>query len=146
MTRALAEAVKSSRSAVASNMTDSVIRVVAGVLSEGDKFLITQRHNDEGGLWEFPGGKVEAGESEPEALIRELREELGVDVEIGEFALETLHHYPTKSILLRSYYCRKGSGDIQLNCHQAMAWVTKNSLDDYTFSDADKPLVKLLQS
>lgn len=109
------------------------------------KILITQRHDDDGGLWEFPGGKVEAGETEPQALARELQEELDAVVAVEDFVLETLHHYPSKSILLRSYYCRLLEGDITLHCHQAKAWVSKDSLSAYPFSDADKPLVRVLQ-
>lgn len=125
-------------------MSSDVILVVAGVITDGDKVLITQRTENEGGLWEFPGGKVEPGESETEALARELWEELNVKVSVGEYLTETLHHYPTKSILLKSYRCKHVEGEITLHCHQSMAWVTKAQLDDYTFSDADKPLVALL--
>lgn len=127
-------------------MSSDVILVVAGVITDGDKVLITQRAENDGGLWEFPGGKVEPGESEPEALVRELWEELDVKVSVGEYLIETLHHYPAKSILLKSYRCKRVEGDITLHCHQNMAWVTKVQLDDYTFSDADKPLVELLKN
>ncbi|WP_407332596.1 (deoxy)nucleoside triphosphate pyrophosphohydrolase [Enterovibrio sp. 27052020O] len=123
------------------------ILVVAGVIKNGDRVLITQRHDqgDELGLWEFPGGKVEAGETDQEALARELNEELDVEVAVGGFLLETLYHYPNKSILLRSYLCESFVGDITLHCHQAMAWVSFNALSQYTFSGADQPLVKYLQ-
>ncbi|MDD1781342.1 (deoxy)nucleoside triphosphate pyrophosphohydrolase [Enterovibrio sp. ZSDZ35] len=129
-------------------MPQDAILVVAGVIRDGHKILITQRFDsDEGlGLWEFPGGKVELGESEQEALARELFEELGVEVEVGAFQLETRHTYPTKTICLRSYECTITSGEITLHCHQAMAWVDANALGDYRFSSADKPLVAKLQS
>ncbi|MBE1276765.1 (deoxy)nucleoside triphosphate pyrophosphohydrolase [Enterovibrio baiacu] len=127
-------------------MTDKPLWVVAGVVTDGERVLITQRHDTEEakGLWEFPGGKVEAGETEPEALARELKEELDITVAVGDFLTETLHHYPNKSVLLRSYRCRCETGNITLLCHQAMAWVTASELVDYDFSDADKPLVSLL--
>lgn len=126
-------------------MTTSPILVVAGVITDGDSILITQRFDHEGGLWEFPGGKVEQGETEPEALARELLEELSIKVEVGEYLTETLHHYPTKSILLKSYRCKLVEGELTLHCHQAKAWVSQSELDDYIFSDADKPLVALLK-
>ncbi|CZF77711.1 CTP pyrophosphohydrolase [Grimontia celer] len=127
-------------------MMSAPILVVAGVLTDGDKILITQRFDNEGGLWEFPGGKVEQGESEPGALVRELWEELGIKVKVGEYLTETLHHYPAKSILLKSYRCELVEGDIALHCHQAKAWITPSESDAYTFSDADKPLVELLKN
>ncbi|PMN73735.1 (deoxy)nucleoside triphosphate pyrophosphohydrolase [Enterovibrio norvegicus] len=128
-------------------MMEKPLWVVAGVVTDGERVLITQRHDTEDakGLWEFPGGKVEAGETEPEALSRELKEELDVTVEVGEFLTETLYHYPTKSVLLRSYRCRCEAGEITLHCHQAMVWVTPSELAEYVFSDADKPLVSLLR-
>ncbi|WP_028022860.1 (deoxy)nucleoside triphosphate pyrophosphohydrolase [Enterovibrio calviensis] len=128
-------------------MTLTPILVVAGVITEGDRVLIAQRHGVDGetGLWEFPGGKVEAGETEQEALARELMEELGLSVAVDDFLVETLHHYPAKSILLCSYRCKAVAGDITLHCHQAMAWVLPNELDRYCFSGADLPLVKHLQ-
>ncbi|OEE70090.1 thiamine-phosphate phosphorylase [Enterovibrio norvegicus FF-33] len=123
------------------------ILVVAGVIADGQRVLITQRYDQdsEAGLWEFPGGKVEEGETDQEALARELIEELSVEVKVGDFLLETLHHYPNKSILLRSYSCEVLKGDVTLHCHQAMAWVSPEALSRYTFSGADKPLVRQLQ-
>ncbi|MDD1794273.1 (deoxy)nucleoside triphosphate pyrophosphohydrolase [Enterovibrio makurazakiensis] len=128
-------------------MITAPVLVVAGVITDGERVLITQRHGVEGeaGLWEFPGGKVEAGETDQEALVRELVEELAINVEVGEFLVETLHHYPTKSILLRSYRCLAVAGEFTLHCHQAMAWVSPAELDRYSFSGADLPLVSYLQ-
>ena len=86
----------------------SPLHVVAGVIVRGDELLLAQRlpGGAHGGLWEFPGGKVEPGESEQQALERELEEELGVVVNVGRPCLEVTHPYPHRSIRLCAYWCR----------------------------------------
>jgi 8-oxo-dGTP diphosphatase len=96
------------------------------------------------GLWEFPGGKLENGETEQECLRRELEEELGIKVKVGEFFMENNHDYGTKSILLKAYFCDLFSGNITLNDHDMIAWVTKKELQNYEFAPADVPFIKAL--
>lgn len=114
------------------------------------RVLITQRpqHKQLGGLWEFPGGKVEAGEAPEAALVRELREELGLNVEpdaLDPFAFAS-HAYPDFHLLMPLYVIRKWSGDVILdpNAAQALAWVAPSELRSYAMPPADVVLVDRL--
>ena len=123
-----------------------VIDVAAGLVFRAGKLLITQRRPDDhlGGLWEFPGGKVEPGESFEHCLIRELREELGIEVRVGEELDEITHSYPEKTVHLRFFSCQLDSGEPRpLHCH-ALAWVTQNELGHYHFPAADAKLLEQL--
>src|SRR5215475_16044706 len=86
----------------------SVIDVAAGLIFREGKLLITKRYDDAhlGGLWEFPGGKREASESFEQCLVRELREELGIEVDVGELVESLVHDYPEKTVVLKFYRCR----------------------------------------
>ena len=126
------------------------VEVSAGLVFHHGRLLITQRRPQDhlGGLWEFPGGKREKGETFEQCLHRELREELGVDVEVGE-RLETITHaYPEKTVHLRFFRCtlRAASAAPQpLGCH-ALAWVDAIGLGDYSFPAADEQLLARLKS
>lgn len=96
-------------------------------------------------MWEFPGGKVETGESDSAALVRELQEELEVTVSVGRNLGENTFHYPDKSIRLCGYFCVVESGVMKLNCHQKVVWAEPAALKDYSFSAADMPFVALLE-
>ena len=113
--------------------------VAAAVVIEGDRVLLTQRPGGThlAGAWEFPGGKLEEHESPEAALVRELREELGVESEVGEVLDVTWWRYPTKSVLLLFYRARITAGTI---AHLGVAdhvWARREDLDGYTFPDAD---------
>src|SRR6267142_972357 len=84
------------------------VEVSAALIFHNGKLLITQRHADAhlGGLWEFPGGKREAGETFESCLVREIREELGVEIFVGELFQEIIHAYPEKTVLLRFFICK----------------------------------------
>jgi 8-oxo-dGTP diphosphatase len=119
------------------------VEVAAGLIFRNGKLLITQRHSGVhlGGLWEFPGGKREAGESFEECLARELREELGVEVQVGGLVEAITHHYPNKSVLLRFYRCTLTSGEPQaLDC-AAVKWVSAPELPAHDFPAADERLL-----
>ena len=92
-----------------------MIEVVAGIIYKNNKFLIAQRNlkKDQGGLWEFPGGKVEKNESYENALIREIKEELNADIEVDEYVGENVHHYPEKDIKLIFYKAKLLSEQIE---------------------------------
>ncbi len=124
------------------------IDVVAAVVRRADgRLLITQRLADDtlGGYWEFPGGKVEPGEELRAALAHELREELGVEAEIGAEIHRILHAYPDRDVRLYFYAARIVSGEPQNLEVADLRWVTLDELMDYQFPDADRPLLAQLR-
>lgn len=94
------------------------------------------------GLWEFPGGKVEPGETEQECLSRELREEFGVDSRVGAFVAESIYHYPTKVIRLRAYRVAFGDGPLRLNDHDRICWLPVEELHRLSWAPADLPILQ----
>ncbi len=119
------------------------LRVVAAALVRDGRLLAARRALDaaQGGLWELPGGKVEAGESDADALVRELEEELGVRVAVHQELAESLHHYPTKSILLVALRCSLDEGEPVAHEHAELRWVGRWELDSLTWAPADIPLL-----
>ncbi|HEX5399234.1 MAG TPA: 8-oxo-dGTP diphosphatase MutT [Verrucomicrobiae bacterium] len=127
---------------------NSTIEVSAALIFHKGKLLITQRHADAhlGGLWEFPGGKCEADETFEHCLIREIREELGVEISVGELFEEIVHDYAEKSVHLKFFICELISGEPKtLDC-AAFKWVSKSELDKFKFPAADARLLKKLQT
>ena len=124
------------------------IEVSAALIFHHDKLLITQRHARAhlGGLWEFPGGKREADETFEQCLIREILEELGVEISVGELFEEIAHDYPEKSVHLKFFVCQLLSGEPQpLDC-AALKWISKAELTDQQFPAADAQLLEKLKS
>ena len=125
-----------------------VIDVAAALIFRDGKLLITQRHPhaDLGGLWEFPGGKREPNETFEECLTRELREELGIEVDLGEVVESLTHEYPEKCVHLRFFRCEWKQHEPQpLGC-SACQWITLAQLKDYEFPPADARVLEKLQS
>lgn len=123
-----------------------VVLVAAAALVDADgRVLLAQRPAGKAmaGLWEFPGGKVEAGERPELALIRELREELGIDVTEACLAPLTFasHAYETFHLLMPLYVCRRWKGEMVAREGQALAWVRPVRLRDYPMPEADVPLI-----
>lgn len=121
--------------------------IAAAIIEQNGKILIAQRAKNDAlfGKWEFPGGKVEAGETLHECLKRELFEELNIHAEVGEyFCTSTFHH---KDVLFDMCVFKVPSftGEIKLNEHSAIAWVTSAELSNYIFPEPDLPIVELLQ-
>jgi mutator protein MutT len=119
------------------------IEVSAALIFHHGKLLITQRHADAhlGGLWEFPGGKREPGESFEQCLVREIREELAVDIAVGELFEEIAHDYPEKSVHLKFFICQLLAGKPQpLGC-AAFRWVGRTELAGFAFPAADALLL-----
>ncbi len=124
------------------------IEVSAALIFQGGKLLITQRHAQAhlGGLWEFPGGKREAGETFEQCLIREIREELGVEILVGKLFEEITHAYPEKSVYLKFFICELLAGEPQpLDC-AAVKWIVPMELAHFEFPAADAQLLEKLKS
>ncbi|HBV39757.1 MAG TPA: pyrimidine (deoxy)nucleoside triphosphate diphosphatase [Erwinia sp.] len=117
--------------------------VVAALIVRQGKILLAQRgpHGDQAGLWEFPGGKVEAGESQPQALQRELKEELGIDAVIGGYIASESREVNGRQIHLHAWQVAAFTGEPQLNCHQALAWCLPQQAQRYELAPADIPLL-----
>jgi 8-oxo-dGTP diphosphatase len=124
------------------------IEVAAGLIFRDGRLLITQRRADDhlGGLWEFPGGKREPGETYEGCLRRELQEELGLEVEPGELIESVTHSYPEKNVHLQFYRCTCRSGELRLLGCQAAQWITAEDLGKYCFPAADAQLLDLLRN
>ena len=130
----------------ASRSANHIIQVSAALIFHQGKLLITQRHAKShlGGLWEFPGGKREPGETFEQCLVREIREELGVEISVGKMFAEISHDYPEKSVCLKFFLCELVAGEPQpLDC-AAVKWITKKELPDYEFPAADEQLLEQL--
>lgn len=112
------------------------------------KILIAQRKRGDalGGQWEFPGGKLEAGETPEACLRRELTEEFGVDTKIGAFICSSKFEYKHLPIELLAYRAEHLSGEFKLNDHERIEWVVPADLPKYDFCSADLPVVEILRS
>jgi len=124
-----------------------IIDVAAALVFREGRLLIARRHPGThlGGLWEFPGGKRESTETFEECLDRELREELGIEVEVGELVESLTHAYPEKTVHLKFFRCGWRRCEPQpLGC-AAFKWVTPSELKDYKFPAADARLLEMLQ-
>ena len=122
-------------------------QVTAAIILKDNKVLIAQRAPGENlaGKWEFPGGKIELGETPQECLNREIREELDVGIEVLDFFGESIYAYHSGTIKLMAFWCKWISGDFTLKVHSQIAWVNQNELDLYDFAPADIPLVDKLK-
>ena len=128
--------------------TQNLVEVSAALIFRNGRLLITQRHPDAhlGGLWEFPGGKREPDETFEQCLVREIREELGVEISAGELFEDVTHAYPEKTVRLKFFLCRLVSGEPQpLGC-AAVKWIGKAELAGYQFPAADARLLGKLQA
>jgi 8-oxo-dGTP diphosphatase len=123
------------------------IEVAAALVFRDGKLLITQRHADAhlGGLWEFPGGKREPGEPLEACLKRELREELGIEVMVGELLESLTHEYSDRVVHLRFYRCRWTQNEPQLLDCADFKWVGVTELEDHEFPAADARLLQALR-
>jgi mutator protein MutT len=124
------------------------IDVAAALIFHNAKLLITQRRPDDHlpNLWEFPGGKVESGETFEQCLVREIREELAIEISVRELVEDLTHTYPEKTVRLRFFNCRLLSGEAKPIHVQDLRWITRDQLPNFDFPAADAKLVQLLQN
>jgi mutator protein MutT len=125
-----------------------IIEVAAGLVFRDGRLLIAQRHHGShlGGLWEFPGGKREPQETFEQCLVRELEEELAIQVEVQELVESLTHDYPERSVHLRFFRCRWVANEPQALGCPAFKWITLPELNDHAFPAADARLLDILRS
>lgn len=125
-----------------------MIRVVCGIIYKKDKILLTRRKKGKSleGFWEFPGGKVEKNENDSDALKRELKEELGLDVLQIDYFSENKHDYNFKSINLVAYKCITNEDPKKLIDHDKYEWVSISEIINFNLAEADKPIFEHLKT
>ena len=122
-----------------------IVEVVGAIIKDGDRYLVGQRaaNKAQGGLWEFMGGKIEPGETPEQALARECREELALEIENEHIIDSVVHEYPEKTIRLTLISCSPKSGSIPKALeHQQIRWVTRSEMDALDFAPADRELIR----
>lgn len=124
-----------------------MINVVCGIIKKSNKVLIGRRGSGESmpGFWEFPGGKIEKGETNKASLKRELMEELEIDAEVGSLISKYRYDYPDKSINLFFYNISNYSGKINIKVHDKIIWEKLENLKNYKFLPGDIPLINEIQ-
>lgn len=124
-----------------------VTEVVAALIWEGDRFLICQRpaHKARGLLWEFVGGKIEAGETPETALIRECQEELAITLSVGDVFMDVVHEYPDLTVHLTLFHATIAQGIPQLLEHNDLQWILVEEIPSYPFCPADVEILARLK-
>jgi len=123
------------------------IEVVAAIFINNKEEIFCARRKDEGELalkWEFPGGKIEPGESNQEALIREIKEELSTDIKVKDFIMTVRHQYKGFHLTMHVYFAEVVTGDLVLNEHTGFKWLRKEELYSLDWAAADLPIVEFL--
>ncbi|MCD8380018.1 MAG: (deoxy)nucleoside triphosphate pyrophosphohydrolase [Lachnospiraceae bacterium] len=122
------------------------VRVVAAIIYHDRKIFATQRgYGEFKDGWEFPGGKTEAGETPPQALAREIREELDTEIEVGELLDTVEYDYPNFHLSMDCFLCNIKSGSLVLKEHEAARWLTREELDSVAWLKADQALIPLIR-
>ena len=120
--------------------------VMAAIIQQGDRVLLCQRKEGAlAGKWEFPGGKIENGETPEECLVREIQEELGITIQVQDIFQAVHSHYEHGDFLVIAYLATHIAGEITLRVHSACAWVDCRELDDYDLADANIPIAQSLK-
>ncbi|MBP5218305.1 MAG: (deoxy)nucleoside triphosphate pyrophosphohydrolase [Bacteroidales bacterium] len=123
------------------------IEVVAAVIKSGHSIFATQRgYGDFKDYWEFPGGKMEAGESPEEALVREIREELATEISVDRYLCTVDYDYPSFHLTMHCYLCHVVSGDLELREHEAAKWLSKHHLEEVEWLPADFGVLDLIKN
>ncbi len=122
------------------------IEVVAAIIMQEDKIFATQRgYGDFKGFWEFPGGKMEVGETPGQALIREIKEELDVEIEVGDLIDTVEYDYPQFHLTMHCFICSILAGNVVLKEHDAGKWLTKDTLHSVEWLPADEGLLEIIK-
>lgn len=123
------------------------IEVVAAIIKEGDRIFATQRgYGEHKGYWEFPGGKIEPGETREQALKREIKEELGIDIIINKLVSTIEYQYSTFHLTMHCYLCTSNTQSIELHEHISAKWITQNELNTLNWLPADLQLLPALHA
>jgi 8-oxo-dGTP diphosphatase len=123
------------------------IEVVAAIICKDDKLFATQRgYGEWKDWWEFPGGKMEVGETPVEALVREIREELSAEINVGELLTTVEYDYPKFHLTMHCYLCSLIGEALHLNEHEAAKWLAKEDLDSVKWLPADLELIQTIKS
>ena len=118
--------------------TKKAIRGVAAIITEGERVLATQRgHGAFKGMWEFPGGKMEAGETEEESIVREIREELNVGIRVEKKVCTVEYDYPQFHLRMHCFWCSIAEGMLELKEHQSARWLAKEEWESVDWLPAD---------
>ena len=122
------------------------IRVVAAVIKDGDRIFATARgYGDFKGGWEFPGGKIEPGETPQEALAREIKEELDTEISVGDLIDTVEYDYPKFHLSMECFWCSIISGNLVLKEAEDAKWLTRDTIDSVAWLPADKGLVEKIK-
>ena len=123
------------------------IEVVAAIIYKDGAYFATQRgYGEFEGMWEFPGGKIEPGESRESALKREIQEELGIDITINKFLCTTDYDYPSFHLTMHCYLCSVESREMELREHKSARWLTTETLGSVEWLPADKDVISRLNN
>lgn len=123
-----------------------VIKVVAAIIMHNNEVFATQRgYGDFKDGWEFPGGKIEENETPEAALVREIKEELDIEIEVGELLEVVEYDYPNFHLFMNCYICKVKSGELVLKEHEAAKWLTKDTLNSVDWLPADKGLIEKIE-
>ena len=124
------------------------IQVTGALIKKNDKYLIGRRGPNEKspGLWEFPGGKIEKGETPIQCIKRELKEELNINAEIGDLVTKYSYDYPNVSYLLHFFKINSYTGEFKMIAHDKLKWVALNDFHKYDFLQGDTPLINQMLS
>lgn len=127
-------------------MERKITEVVAALIWDGDRFLICQRpaHKARGLLWEFVGGKVEPGETKPQALIRECQEELAITLSVGDVFMDVVHAYSDVTVHLTLFNATIAAGMPQMLEHNDIRWITPEEIPQFEFCPADTVILRRL--